>query len=151
MLLSVGIGFQLSPFDVYRNPKVFRFCDGIDSKLEQAVREVSKSFPVHIMFDSNQSSGTICNVQTDQYYAKTVTFSTMRTDIYVSTYLVTNYHNTLKNVIQHELGHSIGLSHSTERGLMNYSVQTSFFGRVYEDSRVLWPSIDDHNAIASLH
>lgn len=56
--------------------------------------------------------------------------------------------NTLYNVILHELGHTLGLSHSDTYGMMNYSV--SLTGQDYlfiDDDRKLWFSNDDINGI----
>ena len=64
------------------------------------------------------------------------------TDISISQRLY-NTPTTLENIIYHEVLHSVGLNHTYENGLMNYSLRLDRYGRVLEDYTKLYMSIDD--------
>ena len=53
-----------------------------------------------------------------------------------------NLHNTLYNVLLHEMLHSLGLKHSKEKGMMNYSITVDDKMPI-EDHHKMWLSLDD--------
>ena len=146
LLLPLISSFVISPYPIFANPKVFSFCPGIDSRLKQIAREAAES-TTPIVFKKH-SSDTICNVETDQFYARTLTTSTFNTHIQVSNRLL-SYDNTLFNTVLHELLHSLGLKHSPLAGVMNYSLLTEN-GMPIEDRRRLWLSEDDRSGLQYL-
>ena len=60
-----------------------------------------------------------------------------------------NLPNTLYNVLLHEILHGLGLKHSKEKGMMNYSITVDDKGPL-EDHHKLWLSSDDLEGIKSL-
>ena len=123
-LLSVVCGFVLSPYHIYRNPKVYY----VDSSLAFALNNVKKEYRKwgHMLVYQNttlNSSGTI-RLSNAGYFGKTVIDTvTSTTNITVKTELL-RYPNLLYNVLLHEVGHSLGLKHSDKYGIMNYSLLT---------------------------
>ena len=66
----------------------------------------------------------------------------METDISISR-LLYDTPITLKNVIKHEILHALGLNHTEEEGIMNYTLRVDSRGLVINDDKVLWLSLDD--------
>ena len=146
LLFPLISAFVLSPYPIFSNPKLFSFCPGIDSRLKQIAREAAES-TTPIVFKKH-SSNTICSVETNEFYARTLTTSNFNTHIQVSNRLL-SYDNTLFNTVLHELLHSLGLKHSPLAGIMNYSLLMES-GRPLEDRRKLWLSKDDLDGLQFL-
>lgn len=92
----------------------------------------------------NNNINDICSFDgKDMYYGYTKTFGTNETDIYVSNTLTTTP-TTLYNVVYHELIHSLGLNHTTNKdGIMNYKMRIERNGNIIDDTNKLYLSMDD--------
>lgn len=108
------------------------------------------AFGVELGWGVIGSTGTVYHAETMSYYGRCVTtgFSpNKKTDIYISTRLLQGTPTTLFNVLYHEVLHSYGLSHSSNPGLMNYSLSVDQDGAIIDDSTKLWPSAYDWIAL----
>lgn len=135
----VAIAYQVADVHIFNNPTTYSVCDVLRDTVDEAVKEL----PFH-MLESDAAVNTICTVDTNAFYARTLTIkddNVLYTAIEIS-YALLNYPTTLYNVLLHEMLHSVGLKHSTEVGVMNYSVLIQR-NTVMEDKRKIWLSSDD--------
>ena len=135
----VARAYQVADIHIFNNPTIYSVCD----VLRETVNEAIKELPFQA-YESDAATNTICTVDTNAFYARTQTIKDnngLHTEIEIS-YRLLNYPTTLYNVVLHELLHSVGLKHSTEAGVMNYSVFTNR-NTVVEDKRKIWLSSDD--------
>ena len=135
----VASGYKIADVYTFNNPTTYSVC----SSIRETFDEVTKELPFQA-YESDAAVNTICTVDTNAFYARTQTIkdtNDLRTAIEIS-YALLNYPTTLYNVLLHEMLHSVGLKHSTEAGVMNYSVLIQR-NTVMEDSRRIWLSSDD--------
>lgn len=78
----------------------------------------------------------------DYYYGYTKLYNTNETDIIINHKLLKSK-NTIYNVLLHEVVHSIGLNHTNEFGIMNYSLTMNERNEILEDRKRIYLSIDD--------
>lgn len=135
-------------------PKLLTPCNNIDIRLLETCAELSKNFPQFKMNDVN-ATGYICNQQSDNFGYTSVLKDSIEqnTNIWISDKLL-NKPNTLYNVVLHEVLHSMGLNHSNEQGMMNYSIHIGYnwFGGmdIIDDDMKLWISTDDRKGLIFL-
>ena len=135
-------------------PKLLKPCNNIDIRLLETCAELSKNFPQFKMSDLN-ATGYVCNQQSDNLGYTSVLKDSIEqnTNIWISDKLL-NKPNTLYNVVLHEVLHSMGLNHSNEQGMMNYSIHIGYnwFGsiEIIDDDMKLWISTDDRKGLIFL-
>ena len=142
ILLASVVGYKVAETSLFTNPMIFQFCEDIQNTFKTTVLDAIELLPCKMI--QRKSKNRICNVDTSEFYGRTVTVhrgTEVWTEIQLSDRLL-NYPNTMNNVVLHELLHSIGLKHSDQPGIMNYSVLTQR-NSILEDRRVLWLSEDD--------
>ena len=135
----VATAYKIADVYTFNNPTTYSVCD----VLRETVKEAVKELPFNVL-ESDTATNTICTVDTNAFYARTQTIQDsngLYTAIEIS-YRLLNYPTTLYNVLLHEMLHSVGLKHSTEAGVMNYSVLIQR-NTVMEDKRKIWLSSDD--------
>ena len=145
--LPIVVAYVVSPYPIFKNPKIFSFCPFIHSNLRLASFEVA-SETNYIQFSQINSSGSICNKNIPEYGKTQIFLSNFYTEITISNSII-NLPNTLYNVLLHEILHSLGLKHSYLKGMMNYSI-TVDDKRPIEDHHKMWLSLDDLAGIKSL-
>lgn len=132
-------------------PKIISYCDDINTYILQTAQEVAKDLrdevglPYFISKDHINATGDLCSKDNIHYGAVSPNFNDKTiTDINIATKMI-YYPNTLYNVILHEFLHTLGLNHNEgEQGMMSYAVSTSsYFGKIKNDCKKLWLSIDD--------
>lgn len=138
ILIQTITSFKIIPDYKLQHPRKLSICSSIHPLINDTVHEISERYPN--MVELGGYDGIICNTDNDIHYGQTIYYAN-QTDIHIKTILVL-YHNTLYNVLLHEFGHSLGLKHSTKRGIMNYSIRKSRLG-IKNDDRKLWWSRDD--------
>ena len=148
LFLPIALAYVLSPYPIFKNPKIFSFCPFIHSNLRLASFEVASEID-HIQFSQINSSGSICNKNIPEYGKTEIYLSNFYTEITLSNSIM-NLHNTLYNVLLHEILHSLGLKHSYLKGMMNYSITVDDEGPI-EDHHKMWLSLDDLAGIKSLN
>jgi len=131
-------------------PKMLKPCPDIDKRLSDIVTELSTNFP-QFKLSSNDTTGYICSQQSDNFGYTSILENSLdqNTNIWISDYLL-DTPNTLYNVVLHEVLHAMGLNHSDQPGMMNYSVRTTWFGNVIDDAMKLWVSPDDRQGLRFL-
>ena len=132
-------------------------CSDINRKLYETGQDVMDYINKYDMFILQYKNTTYSNYHRDLYTDDKLTycystqlgrsytkFISDEIDVRISPILITKT-NTMFNVILHEFTHMMGLDHSDESGLMNYTVkQDSIDSRsVKEDNNKLWLSSDD--------
>ena len=60
LFLPLVASYVLSPYPIFKNPKIFSFCPFIHPNLRLASYEVASEIN-HIQFSQINSSGSICN------------------------------------------------------------------------------------------
>jgi len=151
LLVIVAVGaFEIINSVKPQYPKLLKSCPNIDSRLLDTANAVSINFP-QFQLSFNNTTGYICNQESDNLGYTSILQDSIdqNTNIWISNYLL-NTHNTLYNVVLHEVLHSMGLNHSNEQGMMNYGVRTTWFGNVLDDPQKLWISKDDRQGLRSL-
>ena len=127
--------------------KILVPCIGLSTLLTRPFNDIAGQLGgmgVELGFGVMNATGSLCAVETDFFYGRTITYATGRTDIEISTRLLWGWTpNVLYNVLYHEVLHAFGLQHSTNPGLMNYSLTVDFWGRVVEADVKLWMSVYD--------
>ena len=142
----VARAYQVADVYTFNNPTTYKVC----ASIMETVNEVIKELPFNVL-ESDDATNTICTVDTNAFYARTLTIqdnNVLHTEIEIS-YRLLNYPTTLYNVMLHEILHSVGLKHSNQAGVMNYSMFTNR-NTVMEDSRRIWLSNDDLMGLYSL-
>lgn len=130
-----------------QRPKILAPCEGIDLRLFSTMNEIAENFNF-LKIGYEGSTGFFCNqISTNYGYMELLVNN--RTNIWISNLLL-NTPKTLYNVCLHEILHALGLDHSLEQGMMNYSIGLSYFRNVLEDARKLWPSRDDFKGLKFL-
>jgi hypothetical protein len=135
-------------------PKLLKPCNNIDIRLLTISNELSNNFPQFQLSDEN-TTGYICNQQSDDlgYTAIKKDSIEQNTNIWISNKLLYKP-NTLYNVLLHEVLHSMGLNHSNEQGMMNYSIHVGYnwYGskEIIDDDMKLWVSPDDRKGLIFL-
>ena len=135
-------------------PKLLTPCPNIDIRLLEKCSELSKNFPKFQLNDVN-ATGYICNQQSDNLGYTSVLKDSIEqnTNIWISDKLL-NKPNTLYNVVLHEVLHSMGLNHSNDQGMMNYSIHVGYnwYGglEIIDDDMKLWISTDDRKGLIFL-
>ena len=149
LCLPIVASYVLSPYPIFKNPKILSLCPFIHPNLRLASYEVASEIN-YIQFSSINSSGSICNKNIPEYGKTEIhLLSNFYTEITISNSIM-NLHNTLYNVLLHEILHSVGLKHSKEKGMMNYSISVDDEGPI-EDHHKMWLSLDDLAGIKSLN
>ena len=139
-------------------PKLLKPCPDIDSRLLETCAELSNNFPQFEFLNElrvNETTGYICNQQSDNLGYTSILKDSIEqnTNIWISDKLLYKP-NTLYNVVLHEVLHSMGLNHSNERGMMNYSIRLGYnwYGgmEIIDDDMKLWISTDDRKGLRFL-
>jgi hypothetical protein len=136
-------------------PKLLTPCPNIDTRLLTISNEISNNFPQFQVSYGNETTGYICNQQSDNlgYTAILKDSIEQNTNIWISDKLL-DKPNTLYNVVLHEVLHSMGLNHINEQGMMNYSTRVGYnwYGgmEIIDDDMKLWISTDDRNGLIFL-
>ena len=131
-------------------PKLLTPCHNIDIRLLETCAELSNNFPQFQLSDVN-ATGYICNQQSDNFGYTSILEDSIKqnTNVWISNTLL-DKPNTLYNVVLHEVLHAMGLNHSNEQGMMNYSIRIRYnwYGmNIIDDSMKLWVSTDDLNGL----
>lgn len=135
-------------------PKLLKPCPNIDTRLLTISNEISNNFP-QFQVSGNETTGYICNQQSDNLGYTSILKDSIEqnTNIWISDKLLYKP-NTLYNVVLHEVLHSMGLNHSNERGMMNYSIRVGYnwYGgmEIIDDDMKLWISTDDRKGLRFL-
>ena len=155
LLTIVAVGaFEIIKSVRPQFPKLLKLCPNVDSRLLDTANLISTNFP-QFRLSSNNTTGYICNQQSDNLGYTSILQDSIdqNTNIWISDKLL-DTHNTLYNVVLHEVLHSMGLNHSYEQGMMNYSIRVEYnwYGSmdVIEDSMKLWISPDDRKGLRFL-
>ena len=138
-VVAVARAYQVSDIHTFNNPTTYSVCASIMETVNEAIKEL----PFNVL-ESDAATNTICTVDTNAFYARTQTIQDsngLHTAIEISDRLL-NYPTSLYNILLHEMLHSVGLKHSDEVGVMNYSVLIQR-NTVVEDRRRIWLSSDD--------
>jgi hypothetical protein len=133
-----------------KRPKILSICKNADIKLIESANRVSEQ--ISDFYISNfQATGEICNVNTNIYNYGYMTYTNygLYTNIYINNNLLM-YENSLDNVLLHEILHSMGLDHSLNPGVMNYTLKFNNNNYVIDDNNKLWLSKDDLNGLIYL-
>ncbi len=78
----------------------------------------------------------------DNYFGYTKLYGTNETDIIIN-YKLLKTPTTLHNVLLHEIIHSLGLNHTDNYGVQNYTIFMDNNNQIIEDRRRIYLSIDD--------
>lgn len=155
-ILPVVFGFELIDRYIPTIRKELTFCENAEPILRETVdtvvNEINEYDIMYLSLHDNKSIKTneedtinsICSYQGYNGYFGYTSFYTdnLETDISISR-LLYNTPITLQNVVKHEILHALGLNHTTEEGLMNYTLRVDNRGLVINDDKVLWLSLDD--------
>jgi predicted Zn-dependent protease len=142
----------------YANPskeQAFKFCHTIDKRVIDDVFEITNDVRAttnyNFMYKNDVNTKlTICNGNLlDGETAYTKTFINNTKQIHIDNKLLT-YDYNLYNVLYHEMGHAIGMGHSDNMGIMNYSLDTDKHDNILDDTFKIWLSQDDVNGIKFL-
>ena len=107
LFLPIALAYVLSPYPIFKNPKIFSLCPFIHPNLRLASYEVAASEINYIQFSSINSSGSICNKNIPEYGKTQIhLLSNFFTEITIANSIM-NLHNTLYNVLLHEMIHSL--------------------------------------------
>ena len=153
-LLSIVNSFEIINSVNLQFPKLLKPCPDIDNRLLDTVSELSNNFKQFQVSYGNETTGYICNQQSDNlgYTAILENSIDQNTNIWISNKLL-DKPNTLYNIVLHEVLHSMGLNHSNEQGIMNYSIRVGYnwFGmEIIDDNMKLWISPDDRKGLRFL-
>ena len=116
--------YKLLPNLLCQLPKSFEPCKGLNQRLITVVKDVFTDLRyggIPIFLD--KSNNSICG---EDY---------------------THYGQMIYDPTNEAL-HSLGLDHTTEYGMMSYSVSENWFGSITNDDRKLWISVDDIRGIS---
>jgi|SaaInl85LU_5_DNA_1037374.scaffolds.fasta_scaffold103763_1 hypothetical protein len=155
-IIPLIFGFEL--IEKY-NPTVYKefsFCQSAEPILRETTKSVIEDINKYkILYVSLNDNKTITKNEQDNInsicsthnYAESFGYTSFyynqyETDISISQRLY-NTPNLLYNVISHEVLHSVGLNHTHENGLMNYSLKVDKYGRLIEDCTKWYLSLDD--------
>ena len=132
-------------------PKLLKPCPNIDQRLLDTVTELSKNFHQFKLSSNDTTTGYICSQNSDNFGYTSILENSIdqNTNIWIANSLL-NTPNTLYNVVLHEVLHAMGLNHSYQPGMMNYSIRTTWFGNVIDDPQKLWISKDDRQGLRFL-
>ena len=128
----------------------------VQNSLRDKSNEVANyinDFNIHRVIISPSSASTIpilqntintisVSYENDNYYGYTKLYNTSETDIIINHKLLRTK-NTLYNVLLHEFVHSLGLNHTTEYGVQNYTIFLDSNNNIIEDRRKIYLSSDD--------
>ena len=128
----------------------------VDNSLKDCSNEVAdyiNEFNIHRVIISSSTGSTIPvlqnNINTisvsyanDYNLGWTKLYGSNETDIIINHNLLKTK-NTLHNVILHEVIHSLGLNHTTDYGVQNYTIFLDSDNNIIEDRRKIYLSIDD--------
>lgn len=154
LLQSIFVNsFEIIGYVKPQFPKLLTPCSNIDIRLLETCDELSKNFP-HFKLSDVNATGYICNQQSDNFGYTSILEDSIKqnTNIWISNTLL-DKSNTLYNVVLHEVLHSMGLNHSNEQGMMNYSIRIRYnwYGMdIIDDDMKLWISTDDRNGLIFL-
>jgi hypothetical protein len=162
-MIRLLVGFLLTfvnSFEIINSvkpqfPKLLTPCPNIDTRLLTISNEISNNFPQFQVSYGNETTGYICNQQSDDigYTAIRKDSIEQNTNIWISDKLL-DKPNTLYNVVLHEVLHSMGLNHSNEQGMMNYYIRVvyNWYGgkEIMDDDMKLWISTDDRKGLIFL-
>lgn len=162
-MIRLLVGFLLTfvnSFEIINSvktqfPKLLTPCPNIDTRLLTISNEISNNFPQFQVSYSNDTTGYICNQKSDNLGYTSILKDSIEqnTNIWISDKLLYKP-NTLYNVVLHEVLHSMGLNHSNERGMMNYSIRVGYNWydgmEIIDDDMKLWISTDDRRGLRFL-
>ena len=154
--------FNILPYyQTLEKDKEFYLCDNFSDVLRETTKEIFKQLNKYNLYDfqlneektfphEKNDINTICNLNLVDKYGYTTHYAPdyTETDISISNTLI-GIDTNLYNVILHEVLHSIGLDHSLEFGIMNYTV-FSLFNGIKKDLIKLYLSVDDFNGMKFL-
>mgnify|MGYP003624710256 CR=1 FL=1 len=136
-------------------------CPSISPLLQRATIDVMKDLNDFNMFDfqlreQTKAEGlnyfnTICNKEIDGYgYCSHYPTYSSETDIVIANKIL-YYDTNLYNIVLHELLHSIGLDHTTDKGIMNNSVKVNEDYSIIRDNTQMYLSVDDYNGFSFVY
>jgi len=142
--------YKLLPNLLCQLPKSFEPCKGLNQRLITVVKDVFTDLRycgIPIFLD--KSNNSIC-AEDYAHYGQMIydpTKPTSKTDLLFKNSIIYTP-ITAYNIVLHEALHSLGLDHTTEYGMMSYSVSENWFGSIINDDRKLWISVDDIRGIS---
>jgi predicted Zn-dependent protease len=149
------MGYKILDYAIPSKEQEFKFCPFIDKRVIDDVFEITNdvrattNYNFMYKIDVNTKL-TICNENLlDGETAYTKTFINNTKQIHIDNKLLT-YDYNLYNVLYHEMGHAIGMAHSDNKGIMNYSLDTDKHNNILDDTFKIWLSQDDINGIKFL-
>jgi predicted Zn-dependent protease len=155
LLISQIIGYKILDYATPSKEQNFKFCPLIDKRVIDDVFEITNDVRAttnynFIYKNDVNTKLTICNGNLlDGETAYTKTFRNNTKEIHIDNELLT-YDYNLYNVLYHEMGHAIGMAHSDNKGVMNYSLVNDKNDNIVDDTFKIWLSQDDVNGIKFL-
>ena len=139
----------------------FYLCNDYSDILKESTKEVFKELNKYELYDfqlreetfihTQNEKNTICNLNLDDKYGFCTHYYPYynETDISISNILL-GINTNLYNVVLHEFLHSIGLDHTDQFGMLNYSVHYLNNG-IKKDVSKLYLSVDDYQGMKYLY
>ena len=154
---SFSYAYVVLPYTWNSSTLDIQFCETASPIIQNMTKSIINDMNALDFFYielKEQSTNSICNHHFTNGYGLTrylIENNIIQyANIYISNELLQNV-NVLYNVLLHELLHFVGLDHSTEVGMMNYSVRLDRYGTSTLYDHKWYMSIDDYLGIQSIY